>query len=291
MAKYPQSLFKIVSKGATSEGINASRSPGVKFFRISRFKRGKNTEFFGPTLVVIVQGMKSMSFEGGSLTHDPKTFFLTSSECVYDLKIEASEEMPYLAMSIDLPPDVISEVFLRSRLERSAISVSDERIFVRRMSPRLRACVTRLSASAQDPIEDSLFSDIFVREIISHLFVEGAGSFFAEVLKSRYDTSRLKNVMDHMKANFASEITISSLAELAGMGTSNFAHRFSEIAGMSPMKYLKAVRLNESARLLMNREFNISEVADRVGYQSLSHFVHDFKRFHGSTPSSFRSNF
>ena len=68
---------------------------------------------------------------------------------------------------------------------------------------------------------------------------------------------------------------------------SHFAHRFRAVARVSPMRYVKQVRLDR-ARLLMLREgLGASEAADEVGYASPSHFTRDFKAVFGAPPAAY----
>jgi len=57
---------------------------------------------------------------------------------------------------------------------------------------------------------------------------------------------------------------------------------------VSPMRYLREVRLERARVLLQARGARVSEVAVEVGFESPAHFAREFKRRYGSPPS--RSN-
>ena len=68
------------------------------------------------------------------------------------------------------------------------------------------------------------------------------------------------------------------------MSPSHFAHRFRVIARMSPMRFVKEVRLDAARTLLLSEGARASDVALRVGYESPAHFARDFKRRFGARP-------
>jgi AraC-like DNA-binding protein len=82
--------------------------------------------------------------------------------------------------------------------------------------------------------------------------------------------------------------SLDSLARMAGMSRSRFAHHFAATYGRSPIDYLHSVRLKAAARLLSNSATPVKSVAAAVGFASRSHFSRAFKREYGMDPSGFR---
>jgi transcriptional regulator GlxA family with amidase domain len=82
--------------------------------------------------------------------------------------------------------------------------------------------------------------------------------------------------------------SLESLARLAGMSRSRFAHHFSATYGRSPIDYLHGVRLKAAAKLLSRSETSVKSVAAAVGFASRSHFSRAFKREYGLDPTAYR---
>jgi AraC-like DNA-binding protein len=57
---------------------------------------------------------------------------------------------------------------------------------------------------------------------------------------------------------------------------------------VSPAKYLKTLRMRQAATLLTTTFLSVKEIVRRVGLTDESHFVRDFKRLYGRTPSEYR---
>jgi AraC-like DNA-binding protein len=81
---------------------------------------------------------------------------------------------------------------------------------------------------------------------------------------------------------------VGELAAAANMSRSSFAQRFTDGVGVSPLAYLSALRMRAAARLLRSTARTVSSVAAEVGYSSEGAFTNAFKRFSGSTPSTYR---
>lgn len=82
--------------------------------------------------------------------------------------------------------------------------------------------------------------------------------------------------------------TVESLAELAGMSRSRFAHRFSASFRTGPMEMLRGLRLQSAARQLIETDAGMARVAEKCGFLSRSYFSMQFAAAFGMTPSEFR---
>jgi AraC-like DNA-binding protein len=82
--------------------------------------------------------------------------------------------------------------------------------------------------------------------------------------------------------------TLNSLAALAGMSRSRFAHHFMTAYDDSPMSFLQRVRLQGAARLLLSSDMPIKVLAGEVGFASRSHFSRAFRGMFGADPTTYR---
>jgi AraC-like DNA-binding protein len=94
----------------------------------------------------------------------------------------------------------------------------------------------------------------------------------------------IRKAMKYIREHQRDQLTVESVARAVGMSPSHFAHRFREIARVSPMKYVKHVRLHEARRLMLAEGTRASGVAELVGYASISHFSRDFRTQFGESP-------
>ena len=82
--------------------------------------------------------------------------------------------------------------------------------------------------------------------------------------------------------------TVPALSAAVGLSRSPFAAKFSALVGQSPMAYVKRWRLQLAASFLRDQGLALSEVADRLGYESAAAFSRAFTREFGISPGRYR---
>lgn len=92
-----------------------------------------------------------------------------------------------------------------------------------------------------------------------------------------------QHVLAFMRNNLDQPLAIDDLATQAGMSRAAFDRQFKTTTTLSPLKYLKTLRLNDAAMLIAGGS-DIGTAARRVGYTNASQFSREFKRQFGHSP-------
>ena len=98
----------------------------------------------------------------------------------------------------------------------------------------------------------------------------------------------LKPVTEHIAKHYAEDITLEFLAAMVGTSVSSFRRQFTRTLGISPGRYLTAIRLNAARKLLETTEKLVSEIAVETGFWDQSHLTKLFKRERSITPGEYR---
>ena len=99
---------------------------------------------------------------------------------------------------------------------------------------------------------------------------------------------RLKRVQEYVKANFERCISLSDLAQVAGLSRMHFAAQFRTATGYRPREYLLHQCIEHAKSLLSHGEAPLAEIALAVGFCTQAHFSTVFKRITGETPARWR---
>ncbi len=83
------------------------------------------------------------------------------------------------------------------------------------------------------------------------------------------------------------DIRISALARSVYMSEGGFRKSFEKRYGVSPLKYLKLVRLENARSLLESGLYSVCEAAELSGFTDAKYFSREFSRHYGKSPSSF----
>ncbi|EIP97948.1 transcriptional regulator containing an amidase domain and an AraC-type DNA-binding HTH domain [Opitutaceae bacterium TAV1] len=84
---------------------------------------------------------------------------------------------------------------------------------------------------------------------------------------------------------------VSDLARQIGCSAGHLHRLFCGATGAGPMEYFQARRMQHAARLVLDPELNLTEVAYQVGCADSAHFSRCFRRHMGMTPRDYKRNF
>jgi AraC family transcriptional regulator of arabinose operon len=102
---------------------------------------------------------------------------------------------------------------------------------------------------------------------------------------------RIELVISKIETETSAAWNTSTLASTVDLSPSRFRHLFKQETGTSPAQYLKDFRLRRAERMLRTTFLSVKQILKRVGLRSNSHFVHDFRKIHGMTPTAYRRMF
>ncbi len=97
----------------------------------------------------------------------------------------------------------------------------------------------------------------------------------------------IQKTIDYIDENIKEEITVGSLAKIAGFSTYHYYKIFSSFIGLSVMEYITQRKL-QFALLELNQGYKIIDVAMNYGFDTHAGFTKAFKRSFGYPPSIYR---
>lgn len=100
--------------------------------------------------------------------------------------------------------------------------------------------------------------------------------------------SKVSPAVAYISAHYDQSFTVEQLAALCSRSVTGFRRSFTSATGRTPFEYLYEVRVKAAVNLLRNTDMPVSEIAGRVGYDTLSSFNRHFRRIAGAAPSEIR---
>nr|WP_026185117.1 AraC family transcriptional regulator [Salinispora pacifica] len=95
-------------------------------------------------------------------------------------------------------------------------------------------------------------------------------------------------VIDTMRNNLSDQLTVDDMARAAMFSKFHFTRIFQRVTGVSPGRFLSAIRLQEAKRLLVTTRLNVTDISIRVGYNSVGTFSTRFTKSVGLSPTTYR---
>ncbi len=99
---------------------------------------------------------------------------------------------------------------------------------------------------------------------------------------------RIILLKNQMLSNLRETLTVKKMAIAVNLSESHLQQLFKREVEMSPVQYLKHLRLEQAREMLKNSFLQIKEIGFAVGMPDQSHFSRDFKDKFGATPSEYR---
>jgi AraC family transcriptional regulator len=155
-----------------------------------------------------------------------------------------------------------------------------------------------------DQIGCSILSELTNETVASRVYVEAASLTLAARLLQKHcdsgacapressayglDQRRLRHVLDYVSANISEEITLESLAEIAGYSAFHFSRKFTLAMGISPGRYISYRRLETAMAELAAGKLPLAEIALNAQFSSQASFTRAFHRATGTTPKAYQ---
>ncbi|HEU5474179.1 MAG TPA: AraC family transcriptional regulator [Actinophytocola sp.] len=98
----------------------------------------------------------------------------------------------------------------------------------------------------------------------------------------------VERAVDTMKKNLGDRLTIDDLARSAMFSKFHFTRVFQRVTGVSPGRFLSAMRLDEAKRLLVSTSLTVADISHQVGYNSVGTFSSRFRSSVGVSPTTYR---
>jgi len=99
---------------------------------------------------------------------------------------------------------------------------------------------------------------------------------------------RIELIIARMENQLSNSWEVSKLAGLVNLSASRLRHLFKQETGVTPVQYLRELRLRRAGELLTTTFLSVKEVMSQVGLASTSHSARLFKKMYGVSPTVYR---
>jgi AraC-like DNA-binding protein len=105
---------------------------------------------------------------------------------------------------------------------------------------------------------------------------------------NRQKVERLQRVLSYLEEHWNDTVKLDDVAQVAALHPQSLSRFFGQHLGMSFQEYLVQLRISRAARLLIETDRTVSDIALSCGFNNLSNFNAQFKRIKGQSPRGFR---
>ncbi|HOJ10785.1 MAG TPA: helix-turn-helix domain-containing protein [Clostridiales bacterium] len=239
-------------------------------------------------------------------------FFIRKGECIMHVagkEYTADENEVYFC-----PPEIVHGMIAQGNIPLSTIEVKFtvlDKNFAEKLSEldyRVKCKPHNMYLKLEELVMEGLHKPVLYKEIVNTGFTR----VLLELMRNEenpfsINIDRVKNsmnneikdkegssfvlgkVLDYMNRMYAEDITLQNLADVGAVSSAHLNKLFRSTFNISPMQYINNMRLDKAKELMMYSDFNISQISELVGFESIHYFSRYFKKKEGISPSEFRN--
>ena len=270
----------------TSSGAGSYRT-AIGGFQMHRHASNNDPKpsFYKPVIVVVAQGQKWMRVGEEEYRLGENLCFITGvdmpvSSCV----MVASEERPYLSMSLDLDTRLIVDLASKVPPPSGQCGNGVRGAVFQRVEPDLLDAFLRLTELTEKPEQIPVMGELLLREIHYRLLTGPFGGILRSLNTFGSQGNLVARAVSWLKENYREPLYVEELAGRLNMAPSTFHKHFKDVTTLSPLQYQKRLRLGEAQRLMLSGGCDVTQAATSVGYESATQFIREYKRLFGESP-------
>ncbi|WP_046758923.1 helix-turn-helix domain-containing protein [Kordia jejudonensis] len=134
---------------------------------------------------------------------------------------------------------------------------------------------------------ESISLQIFVKQLV--LFEDDQLNESDKTILRINELQRVEQISIYIEENLDQDLSITKLSQLTALNPNKLQKAFKYLYNSTVNEYITNIRLENSCKLLKDRELLVSEVALRVGISNYSYFSKIFKQKYKISPSDFKS--
>lgn len=280
-----EQIKQLIEGRMREDGLMETGVTGVKLFRATQPVPCAPV-VYEPSVVAIASGAKEAVLDGERYVYDNSQYLC----CPMSMPVKAgtpaaTAENPLFGVYISLNPRVMSELAIEMENAGGAIPTArggpvSQAIRLAHWDEAFCDALLRLLQIGDSETDRAVLGDARLRELYYAILKGEAGSFARQAFGVGNAIAR---TIAHVSSKLNAPISIDDMATRAGMSRAVFHRKFKQATTMSPVQFVKSMRLNNAA-MKIAEGMTVNEAAMDVGYESPSQFSREFKRLYGQSP-------
>ncbi|MCY0092771.1 AraC family transcriptional regulator [Hoeflea ulvae] len=278
-------ILKMIQGRIVEDGLFETGVAGVRLFRATAAVPCAPA-VYEPCVIAILSGAKEAVLDGERYIYDESRYMC----CPTSMPVKAgtptaSPDNPLLGVMISLDQRVMNQLALEMENAGSAIrpdagSAGAQGIRLARWDAAFTDALMRILQLGDDDTDTAILGTARLRELCYAILKGEAGHFARRAFGAGNAIARS---IAHVSSNLDAPVSIDDMAARAHMSRAAFHRKFKQATTMSPIQFVKSMRLNTAAMKIAGG-ITVNQAAMEVGYVSPSQFSREFKRMYGQSP-------
>ncbi|WP_339531591.1 AraC family transcriptional regulator [Pseudomonas mucidolens] len=283
-------LVALIEALTPCDGFSPTNLPGVQVLRAS-CDVARGPQIYEPSLMIVAQGSKVAYLGPRTLEYGAGHYLIQAMPVPFECETFALPNAPLLGVTVGIDRVMLGELVMAMGIRPGPAPAAQtlESMSSVVLDDAMRGCVERLLQCLHDPLESRILGPARVRELLFTALRGPQADVLRALVEQQGQFSRIATSLNHLHAHYAEPLNIGTLAGYANMSASTFHEHFKRCTLLSPVQYLKRLRLLKAQQLLLVDGMGVAQAAHTVGYQSTSQFSREYKRYFLRNPGEERA--
>ncbi len=277
-------LIDRVSRATPLDGVHDTAIAGLQLLRISTPGQPLPARY-EPGLVLVLQGRKEAWLGDEHLVYDALHCLVVAVTLLPRAQVvQASAEQPYLCIRLNVDTGQLATLLLDMPPPADGPAPAGRGAQLAPVTATLLDALCRLLRLLDQPRDVPVLAPLLQREIFYRVLTGELGPRLRALAVADSHAQRIARAIDVLRRRYAEPLRVGDLAAAAHMSPSSLHLHFKQVTSLSPLQYLKLLRLHEARRLMVADGLDAADAGHRVGYESASQFSREYRRCFGAPP-------
>lgn len=278
-------LCALIKPLATRPGFVDTLLPEVQVLSWDHYV-ASSPQIYEPSLMILAQGSKLARLGPRTLEYGAGHYLVQALSVPFMCETFATAREPLYGVAIAIDRLLLGELVESMGATGSAQLQTPESMTSAALDDVMRDSVERLLRCLHDPLECRVMGRARLREVLYVALRGPQAGVLQALVEQQGHFARIASSLNYLRERYAEPLSVEQLARCANMSPSTFHEHFKRSTLLSPVQYLKRLRLIKAQQMLIGEGLGVAQVAHKVGYQSTSQFSREYKRYYDRSPGS-----
>ncbi|MSU02082.1 helix-turn-helix domain-containing protein [Tissierella pigra] len=240
-------------------------------------------------VLFVLRGTIDVGVENEIYTLEEREIEIINSNEVYSIK---SKDPDNLVLILNIDPNFFEKYYDDAKEVFFYTDSSDKKGQEDEKYYELRRYISILVYEAiskiddyEDKIEEYLLDMMYhLLNNFHYLFYEGEES----LKEDEEQLERYHRIVKYLSNNYMNKVSLQDIADKEFLTSQYLSYKIKDIFGQGFNEYLNQIRVEESTKLLLDTDKNISEISEEVGFSHVRYYNKHFKNHYNCTPMAYR---
>ena len=270
---------------AKEPGLNPLGLDGVDLYRLDEVYCA-TTSMSVEAICFAIQGRKTVYVGDQEINYDENTYLIGTANMPIKSELkDVTKDKPYYGLVIRIDTDLLAELLneVEGMIDHAPVDKM-ELISNAPINSELSDSLMKLLNLADNPLKMKVLGKAALKEIYLNILLGEKGYLLKNCISNHAHSNRIMPTIHFLERNFKDNLSIETLVKISNMSSTTLHEKFKEATSLSPIQFLKRIRLHNAQTLILKGE-SAGDAAFDSGYNNQAQFSREYKRLFGYTPT------